>query len=75
MSTARYPLKKAKRPSACDRRGKRLVTILHDHVFVPSGRTKVYWCVQTGRCDSKGVHQCCERCGWPEDEHPPGPGA
>ncbi len=46
------------------------MSVLHEHPFEPSGTTKRYGCVQTGRCRTQGEHEACARCGWPADEHP-----
>jgi hypothetical protein len=59
-----------KNVSLCDGRGR--TGIYHAHAFVPSGTSKQYGCVQSGRCRSRGVHEACAVCGWPADEHPGG---
>jgi len=42
--------------------------VLHDHPFAPSGENGLFLCFQFG-CRSRGIHEKCATCGWPEDEH------
>lgn len=60
--------KKRKNPSLCS--PKTRTSVLHEHVFVPSGAVKRYGCFQSGLCQADGEHEPCAVCGWPADEHP-----